>query len=164
LPVIVTVENPMPVAWAHRAMRRCGATKDLTPLQLYRDRHSVIYTVIFWIDIIGVSERVHTHLVRHHAGYVPWVLSQRPDRRGQPGPRSMSILCNAEALINLAQKRLCGQAWHETRAVVEQIRAEVAKLDPDLAAVMQPRCVWEGRCRQVKSCGFYQGQRLAGDV
>lgn len=146
-----------------RAMRRCGAKIALTPTQLYRARHSVIYAVQFWIDIEGISNRVHTHLVRSHVGFTPWVETQRPDRHGVEGLRNMSILCNAEALINLAQKRLCGKAWPETREVVSRIRDEVEKIDPELAAVMQPRCVWEGRCRQVKPCGFYTDQKLKGD-
>ena len=159
----VTIENPMGIEWAQRARRRCGATRDETPLQLWRERHSVIYAVIFWIDIEGISERVHTHLVRSHVGYVPWVTSQRPDRGGVSGLRDMSIMCNAEALINLAQKRLCRHAWSETQEVVLAIREEVRKLQPELAELMQPRCVWERGCREKHSCGYYQGQRLAGD-
>lgn len=159
----VTVENPMSIEWALRARRRCGATRDVDALTLYRERHSVIYTVMFWIDIEGISNRVHSHIVRSHVGFIPFVRTQRPDRRGVDGLRDMSILCNAEALIVLAQKRLCQQAWPETREVVQEIKEKVAEIDSALAAVMQPRCVWEGRCRQARPCGWYQGQKLAGD-
>lgn len=153
----------MPLEWAWRAMRRCGATQDAAPLALYRARHSVIYAVQFWIDLEGIDERVHTHLVRSHNGFIPWVTSQRPDRGGVPGLRDMSILCNAEALIILAQKRLCQRAWSGTRLVVAAIRGQVAKLDPDLAAVMRPRCVWERGCREAQPCGWYVGQLLPVD-
>jgi hypothetical protein len=159
----VKVDNPMSVAWANRAMVACGATKSLPPLQLYRARHSVIYAVQFWLEIGDITERVHMHLVRSHVGFIPWVRTQRPDRKGKDGLRNMAVLCNAEALINLAQKRLCTQAWYETRDVVLAIRDAVREHDPALADVMQPRCVWEGRCRQVKPCGWYNGQQLAGD-
>ena len=159
----VNVENPMTIAWAYRAMMACGATRDYTPLDLYRARHSVIYAVQFWVDIAGISDRAHTHLVRSHVGFTPWVASQRPDRGGVPGLRSMSVLCNAEALIILAQKRLCQRAFAETRAIVLAIRDGVRVIDPDLAAVMQPRCVWDSGCRQ-GGCGWYAGQCLPGDA
>jgi hypothetical protein len=156
----VTVDNPMPIAWAHRAMRACGATRSLAPRDLYLARHSVIYAVQFWIEITDLSDRAHSHLVRSHVGFTPWVRTQRPDRGGAPGLRSLAILCNAEALIILGQKRLCYKAWHETREVVEAIRAGVAAHDPALADLMQPACVWYRGCHETRPCGWYDGQPL----
>ena len=146
------------------AMKRCGAKRLHEPLAMYRARHSVLYARLFWVDIEGVTNRVHSHLVRSSVGVDWWVESQRPDRGGKPGLRNMSCLINSEALIVLAQKRLCKRAFDDTRDAVLAIRDAIEEYDPALAAVMQPRCVWEGRCRQERSCGWYSGQCLPGDV
>ena len=159
----VTVRDVTGLALVHAAMARCGATTRHAPLALYRARHSVIYARLFWVNIEGVTERVHTHLIRSRVGVSWWVESQRPDRGGAPGLRSLSALINAEALIVLAQKRLCQRAWPETRDAVLAVREQVARLDTDLVAVMHPRCVWERGCRELRPCGWYERQVLDDD-
>jgi len=155
----------MGIEWAQRARRVCGATKDVPPLQLWRERHSVLYAMEFWIDIEGATERAWNHLAKTSQGWYVWTHTSRPDRKNRQadGLRDFAVKCNPAALITLAQKRLCRHAWSETQEVVLAIREEVRKLQPELADLMQPLCVWERGCRQEHPCGYYQGQRLAGD-
>ena len=157
-----TVEEVTGVEYIHRAMRQCGATREYPLAQLYRARHSVLYARQFWLEIQDVSERVHTHLVRSRVGVSWWVATQRPDRGGVPGQRDLSAIINAEALITLAQKRLCHLAWYETRETVEAIRDGVRKIDPALADAMQPRCWWERGCHELHPCGM-QGVYVGAD-
>ena len=158
--VVVRVEELCSPAYMHRAMRRCGATRDEALEVLYRRRHSVLYARLFWIDLEGVTDRVHTHLVRSRVGVDWWVETQRPDRGGVPGLRNMSAVINASALITLAQKRLCARdAWGDTRLTVLALREAVRQVDPALAQAMQPLCVWERGC-VVGGCGWYERQIL----
>ena len=64
------------------------------------------------------------HLVRHWLGFIPFVHSQREDRRQLEVPRDelpqgalndMDISINAQAMINVSRKRLCSKASPETR-------------------------------------------------
>lgn len=84
-------------------------------------------------------------------------LPQRFDRRA---PTDLAFLANAEALINMAHKRLCHMASVETIGVFERIKAEVKAVDPDLADHMVPICVSRnGLCTEPKGCGFIHTQR-----
>ena len=84
-------------------------------------------------------------------------LPQRFDRRQ---PTDLAFIANAEALINMAHKRLCRMASIETRGVFERIKEEVKAVDPDLADHMVPMCVFRnGLCTEPKGCGFIHTQR-----
>lgn len=70
-------------------------------------------------------------------------------------PTSLAFIANAEALINMAHKRLCRQASKETREIVEHICALVGEQDPDLERHLVPQCVYRGGiCPEPKCCGF----------
>lgn len=84
-------------------------------------------------------------------------LPQRFDRRQ---PTDLAFLANAEALINMAHKRLCRMASVETRGVFERIKEEVKAVDPDLHRHLVPMCVFRnGLCTEPKSCGFIKTKR-----
>ncbi|MCM1152484.1 MAG: FAD-dependent thymidylate synthase [Muribaculum sp.] len=68
-------------------------------------------------------------------------------------PTDIAFICNAEALINMAHKRLCAKASKETRDVMTQIALGVAIADPALAPHLVPQCVFRGGiCSEPKSC------------
>lgn len=84
-------------------------------------------------------------------------LPQRFDRRQ---PTDLAFIANAEALINMAHKRLCRMASIETRGVFERIKEEVKAVDPDLHRHLVPMCVFRnGLCPEPKGCGFITTQR-----
>lgn len=70
---------------------------------------------------------------------------------------------NAEALINMAHKRLCTMASKETREIVEHICALVEEQDPELAKYLVRPCVAHGVCREAKPCGYIKTQQYAQD-
>jgi hypothetical protein len=126
-------------------------------------RHSPIRTVEFDIILRGVPEWIHTHLVRHHVGIEKFVRTQRPDRTDDDRKRSeipqgeckdMLLSINAESLMLISQKRLCKQASPETRYIWSRVVDEVAKIDPILANLCVPECVYRGVCPEMKCCGF----------
>lgn len=83
-------------------------------------------------------------------------IAELPNRFDRYAPTDLAFIINAEALMNMAHKRLCTKASAETRAIMSLIRSEIAKddVDPDLAMNLVPQCVYRGGiCPEPKSCG-----------
>jgi len=109
--------------------------------------------------MIGIPTFVSTHLVRHSIGVTHYVESNRDDRGGQDVDRNTPVnhamLINAQALMAMARKRLCGNAHRETVKVMIAIKNAVREVDPDLAQAMVPDCVYRGSCYELNSCGSH---------
>lgn len=125
-------------------------------------RHSPIRELEFRYVIRDIPYWVSVHLVRHHVGFQPYVSSQRNDRQEQydrnaarqDAPVTMRITINAEALLNLANKRLCMKASPETREVVQRMCALAEKVMPELKGLLVPMCEYHGGvCDEIQSCG-----------
>ena len=129
---------------------------------MLRARHSPIRFLTFSF-LIECPYWVSVHITRHHAGVMPYVRSQRNDRQDaydrtkapQDAPVVMILDVNAEALINLANKRLCGQASKETRELVGMM-CELAKREcPEFESELVPMCVRNGGvCHELYPCGY----------
>ena len=125
-------------------------------------RHSPIREMQFSYVIRDIPYWVSVHLVRHHVGFQPYVQSQRNDRQTaydrtkapQDTPVTMRVTLNAEALLNLANKRLCMKASPETREVVQRMCALAEKVVPELHGLLVPMCEYHGGvCYEIDSCG-----------
>lgn len=81
-----------------------------------------------------------------------WV-DDLPKRFDRYAPTDLAFIINAEALINMAHKRLCAKASKETRDLMTKIALGVAIADPALAPHLVPQCVFRGGiCSEPKSC------------
>lgn len=70
-------------------------------------------------------------------------------------PVNLGLLLNAQSLIDMAKLRLCTAAHAETIQVFKALKAEIDKIDPELAAVMVRKCVYRGGlCGEPLCCGF----------
>jgi hypothetical protein len=125
-------------------------------------RHSPIRELTFSYVIRDVPYWVTVHLVRHHVGFQAYVQSQRNDRQSnydrtkapQDAPVTMRVTLNAEALLNLANKRLCMKASQETREVVQRMCALAEQVMPELRGLLVPMCEYHGGvCHEIKPCG-----------
>lgn len=123
--------------------------------------HSPIRKIKFSWKWENLKSWVSVHFVRHWLGILHWVTTQRTDRTGvdrnkspQDTPVSHECEANAQALINISRRRLCSAASPETRAAWKEVKAEVAKVDPVLASVMVPECIYRGFCPEFNSCGY----------
>lgn len=83
----------------------------------------------------NVPSNISTHFARHvHAQ--PYISSLRNDRQdkidGDEAPRTtpvhMIFYCNAEELMNVANKRLCGKASEKTQQVAQLMCSEAARV------------------------------------
>lgn len=82
-------------------------------------------------------------------------IKSLPKRFDRFAPTDLACLINAEALINMAHKRLCSKASEQTRELMKTIVHEVAQVDPDLAHHMVPMCAYmNGVCREPHGCGL----------
>lgn len=80
-------------------------------------------------------------------------------------PVNLALLVNAQSLIDMAKLRLCLQAAPETRQVFNDLRTEIAKVDPDLANVMVRKCVYRGGlCGESRCCGFNQTDNFKAEM
>lgn len=125
--------------------------------------HSPIRKIRFSWKWENIKSWVSVHFVRHKFGIEHWVTTQRSDRTGidrdkspQDTPVSHECEANAQALIFISRRRLCGQASKETRDAWKEVKADVEKVDPVLASVMVPECIYRGFCPEFKSCKYVE--------
>ena len=133
--------------------------------KLLAARHSPIRELVFSYVITDIPYWVSVHLVRHHVGFQPYVSSQRNDRQDmydrtkapQDSPVTMRITLNAEALLTLANKRLCMKASPETREVVQKMCELAGDVLPEMREFMVPMCDYHGGiCYEISSCGYHR--------
>ena len=76
------------------------------------------------------------------------------DELPQGSLNDQDFVVNAQTLINMARKRMCNCSHKETRKAFQAIVEEMYTVDPEMAAVMVPNCIYRGFCPEVKCCGF----------
>lgn len=108
-------------------------------------------TQIFWIEMREIPSFVSVHFVRHKIGVEHYVKSLRDDRggdgtEGRNSPVNHGMLCNAEALMAMAHKRLCAHAHEKTIDVMVEIAKAVKSIDPDLFEHLVPDCLYLKKC------------------
>lgn len=77
-----------------------------------------------------------------------------PRRFDRYAPTDLALIINAEALVNMAHKRLCTKASAETRQIVQDVCDLINEQDPDLYPHLVRPCVACGVCKEIKPCGF----------
>ena len=162
--------------WAKRAALKTMGLRPKTkePTNTWKAKmllaeHSPIRNVNYYISINNIRTWVGTHLVRHWLGFVPVVHAQREDRRvwdwsrdelPQGSWNDMDIMANAQALINVSRKRLCGNASKETREAWKKVQDAVREVDPVMADKMVPNCIYRGFCCELECCGYCKTQKF----
>jgi len=105
---------------------------------------------------------VSVHFVRHSIGITHFVSTARTDRTGtdrdkltQDNPVNHEFEANAQAIINISQKRLCLQASKETREAWIEFLDDLKTDEPELYNICVPNCVYRCGCPEVFNCGFF---------
>lgn len=167
----VTTEIISGWEWAKRAALRTVGKKPKTtqPTDQWKAdmllaEHSPIRAVTYYISIDNIRQWVSVHLVRHWLGFLPFVHTQREDRRKidlkrdelpQGALNDMDIIANAQALINVSRKRLCACASKETREAWQAVKDSIAEVDSVMADKMVKNCVYRGFCPEGDNCCGY---------
>lgn len=147
--------------------KESGAYPDSTwKRKILLAEHSPIRLLTFKIRITGIPYWVSVHLSRHKVGVEHYVKTQRTDRTGvnrdelpQGALVDHTMVINAQALINISRKRLCGQASQETRLLWVTVINVLALYERELASVCVSECVYRGFCPEMRSCGLAASKR-----
>ena len=134
--------------------------------KILKAQHSPIRTLMFTIKLT-IPYFVSVHLVRHKIGIEHYVQFQRNDRQSnydrelapQNAMVSHIIDVNAEQLIFMSHRRLCGMADTTTRYVMTQICKEVEKVNHEFKGFLVPMCKYTHECPEFKSCGLYKKEK-----
>lgn len=123
--------------------------------------HSTIRGVLikwFWQDI---PSWVATHWSRHK--WECYIKTQRTDRTGidrnklpQDAPVNFTGEANIQNLIDTMRKRLCYMASKETREYAEDFKDTLKQVEPEIADVLVPNCVYRCGCSEPNGCGWYK--------
>lgn len=130
--------------------------------KLLMSEHSPIRTLNFCIKMT-LPYYVSVHFCRHFVGATHFVQSQRNDRQDkydrtkapQDAPVSHIMYVNAQALMNIARRRLCTQADKFTRSVMQEICKQVEAQCPEFRGCLEPMCSYRnGKCTEFNCCGL----------
>ena len=138
-----------------------GTSSNMTLEKIYECEHSPIRTQMFWVEMLGIPTFASVHFTRHKIGVEHFVTSNREDRGGNEEtdrwtPVNHGMFINAQALVNMARKRLCSKAHHEVRRIMEEIFKSMCLLDIDLANHMVPECEYRNGCHELRPCGYFE--------
>lgn len=124
--------------------------------------HSPIRMLQFKWRWEGIKSWITVHFARHWLGWEKWISTQRNDRTGidrnasrQDTLVNMDINANVQSLINVARVRLCNQAHKETRNYMEDLKRTIHKIEPEIAHVLVPNCIYRCGCPEFNDCGYY---------
>lgn len=133
--------------------------------KILKAKHSPIRTLVFTIKMT-VPSFVSVHFVRHKIGVEHYVQSQRNDRQTnydrELAPQNAMVShimeINAEQLMFMANRRLCGMADATTRYVMQAICRGVETLNPEFIGHLKPMCEHQKECPEFKSCGYWEAK------
>ena len=163
----IRVVNAARRTWGKKAIPH--EPSDLFKKKILLAEHSPIRLLEYDFTWEDIRQWVTVHLVRHHEGCEKFVHTQRQDIRSlgddygvksrdelpQGALNDMNMTCNAQAFINISRKRLCGCASPETRHAWETAMAYLTQVDPMLASVCVPECIYRGFCPEFDRCCGY---------
>lgn len=122
--------------------------------------HSPIRNISIKWKWTNIPSWVATHFSRHR--WECYIKSQRSDRTGidrdelqQAAPVDFTGEANCQHLIDTMRKRLCRQAAPETRRYAEDLKTAIHEVQPELADVLCPSCVYRAGCPEMQTCGWY---------
>lgn len=135
---------------------------DAWKLRMLKAEHSPI-RALTWVWTWEIPYWVSVHMVRHKVGIEHFVRTQRSDRTGverselpQGALVEHTCVATTQALINISRKRLCRSASRETREAWEAVKQAIGAIDPLVASVLVPECVYRGHCSEMNSCRFFE--------
>lgn len=124
---------------------------------ILKAEHSPIRDISIKFDFIDLGTCYITHFTR--SKWEKYVQTQRTDITNvdrhnlpQDSPNSMRGEANVQHLIDTSRKRLCFKSSKETRQAWELLKYELHKIEPHIADVMVPNCVYRCGCPESTQC------------
>lgn len=136
-----------------------GITKDFVKKILISEHSPIRLINVDW-SWSNIPYWVSTEWSRHK--FEKYISTQRTDRTGVPRdelPQGAEVrfdgFANVQNLIDSFRKRLCFQATHEARTLAMDFKQELHTVEPYIAEVLVPNCVYRGGCPEFTPCSFY---------
>lgn len=137
--------------------------------QILESEHSPLRLRMLKIRMVGIPYFLSVHLVRHKHGVEHFVSTQRDDRNPdrnvsrkdmpQGALVNHTMYINAQELMFISRRRLCGKADPDMRRLWRSVIDEVAKIDPVLAEYCVPMCKYRNGCHEANPCGVYKSTK-----
>jgi len=124
---------------------------------MLKAEHSPIRAIMFRIEM-DVPSFVSVHFTRHKIGVEHYVMSLRDDGvnadkdQGRETIVRHVMIANAQALINMARKRLCKKSHKKTREAMHDIVGAMYDCDHVLWTHLDPDCKNGRWCREINGC------------
>lgn len=130
--------------------------------------HSPIRMLTYEVTWEDIPYFAAMHLRTHHVGFKAveddnyFIETSRADRKNlnrdelpQTAPVSCCVIMNAQSILNVSRVRLCSLADKETLKAWQAFITELFEVEPLLAKLCQPNCIYRGRCPEGQnSCNF----------
>lgn len=107
-----------------------------------------------WVEGLERVESGQNEDIMEMIGLVKEEFKNLPNRFDRYAPTNLAMLINAEAIMNMSEKRLCAKASKETRDIWQKALELIEEVDPDLVKFCKKPCVLQGYCRESKPCGY----------
>jgi len=124
--------------------------------------HSPIRKLLYEVVWNEIPYWIAMHFRTHHLGFksgeddLYFAQTQRSDRTQknrnelpQNTPVKLSVQTNAHSIINVSRVRLCKKAHKETVHEWRRFINELFKIEPVLAKLCQPNCIYRGFCPEI---------------
>lgn len=151
--------------WFDAVLTHCWGVKRKSTLDRYYKANDSITLLIQYLALCKAPRSVALQIRTHEKkdGCYVWLESGRPDylkqRNEEPKPYSreeeirFAILFNPRCLKNISHQRFCSKAEAPTIRFMELWKQEMEKIDPALAAIMEPLCAYRnGVCTEIRGC------------
>jgi hypothetical protein len=132
-------------------------------LKIIKAEHSPLRALMFNIDLYDIPYYTAMHFRTHKLVHLPVVSTSRPDIDGnmksrneqkKDEPVNMRLMLDAQEIIAISKVRLCHRAETETRKVWNEVIKELSEIEPELASVCVPSCIYRNMCPEIKCCGY----------
>lgn len=141
--------------------------------------HSPIRKLMFEVTWEDMPYWVGMHFRTHKIGFLScdedifFVQTQRSDRTQQDrdklpqdAPIRLRAILNAQSIINVSRVRVCRMASKETREAWQSFIDELKVIEPLLATLCVPNCIYRGGfCPEgSKGCGYVKSKEFAHNL
>ena len=124
--------------------------------------HSPIREIVVKWRWENIKSWISVHFSRHK--WECYISTQRSDRTGinrdespQGALVNMDCTANAQQLIDMARKRLCHQSSDETRAYMEDLKAQLYEDgEHELSDSLVVNCIYRNGCSEFNNCGYHR--------
>lgn len=140
------------------ACRSTTGFKEIkNPISLFEKlligRHSPIRTVLIEVEMT-IPYYVSVHFCRHKIGVEHFVQTQDKNKERSEIPQTALVnhymVLNAEAILNILEKRLCKKSWGVTTDVSKEIKQFCEMSDNEILNILAKNM--KKPCERYKSC------------